>query len=140
MSYFKIYIRKKKPLYYYEASLPERRYLGCVFCNLMYRYVEGRARATCAIICIAASFFVRGEICLRLLAGCFKLPDDFFIRSLCKQADHNDEDQGYDKCRKQFVDIKNSSKWTNQILPDKYGSTTGYDTGDRTCKITTFPE
>lgn len=38
-------------IYYYGANLPERRYLGYVFCSLMYRYDEGRAEAFCVIIC-----------------------------------------------------------------------------------------
>lgn len=36
--------------YCYEASLPERWYLGCVLCSLTYHCVEGRAKASCIII------------------------------------------------------------------------------------------
>ena len=45
-------------IHYYEASLPERWYLGCVFCSLMYHYVEGRAEASCGIICNISSHLI----------------------------------------------------------------------------------
>ena len=47
---FIVFEQNGREYYYCEASLPERWYLGCVFCSLMYHYVEGRAEASCGII------------------------------------------------------------------------------------------
>lgn len=57
MSFF-VYINRPVSIIYvhhYAASLSECRYLGCVFCNLMYRYDEGRAKASCGIMIMMPS-------------------------------------------------------------------------------------
>ena len=52
MSFF-VYINRPVSIIYvhhYAASLSECRYLGCVFCNLMYRCTEDRTKVPCGIM------------------------------------------------------------------------------------------
>ena len=44
------------------------------------------------------------------------------------------------KCRKQFINSKQASKWGNQIFPYKYHNATDNHSGKCTISIGTFPE
>lgn len=43
--------------------------------------------------------------------------------------------KGYDKCRKQLIDILQSAHGSNKKLPYKYGDTAGYKTAKCTCAV-----
>ena len=64
--HFQITISKVTGIYHsihcYEASLFERRYLSCVFCNFMYRYAEEQSASV-----------LRNNMCiLRYMAVAFR--------------------------------------------------------------------
>ena len=90
-------LRKRRSHYYYEASLSECRYLGCVLCNLMYRCTWIRAKASYEIIGNGNVHFVSkllcyGCICRILLA---EPCGDHAVWALrCCKADNHHDDRG----------------------------------------------
>ena len=54
---------------------------------------------------------------------------DFFGRFWCQQTDDYDRSAGNQECRKQFIDVPDTTERADQVFPDKYHGTPADHTG-----------
>ena len=65
---------------------------------------------------------------------------DFFGRLWCQQTDDYDRSAGNQECRKQFIDVPDTTERADQVFPDKYHGTPADHTGKCAPFAGTFPE